>query len=922
MPDLGQPYWALVEEIFHRALTVSIERRADLVRASCGGDAQLERDVHEILSGYEEQCRLSKLPDPSTATVRFGAFEIVRKIGEGGMGTVYLGRRYEDFEQSAAIKLIHGTPAAVALMAGRFRQERQILAVLEHPNIARLLDGGVSPDGQPYLAMEYVEGVRLDRYCGEQGLSIRARLVLFRKVCGAVHFAHQHLVVHRDLKPSNILVDANGEPKLLDFGIAKILSTDSGSRENATTVAGLMMTPQFASPEQLQGLPCAVASDVYSLGVILYELLAGKGPYSDAATPAELMAAVVTADPPRPSRQVAESDRTALRGDLDSIVLKALAKKPGQRYGSVEQLSEDIGRHLEGLPVSAMASTRLYVAGKFVGRHRASVSAAALVLLSLITGMAATLWQARVAERQRALAEQRFSDARKLANYLLFPLYDSVQALQGSLPVRADLASQALLYLDRLGAARSADRALNLELAEGYLRLGGILESPYGYGESLGNAKRAMDSDRKALALLGPLIQATPADPRVQQDLARANLNLGKVLNMNGQSDQAVVATKQATAMFDRLAASSPSDASRQVEAGRAYGAMMDVLGGRGGGLSEAAAKENVLATADKAITHLNAALGLSPSDAGALEALAYVYQSKGLTEYNTANFKEAIATYQKSLDCLRRLSPGARDAADNQGVEGKAETMIGAAYGELTKYSEALTILKSAQQVLDRVAAADPNNATSAYRRMNLYRSRGYVNVNAGHLQDAIADYRVTVEILDRMISVDPSKTSYRVIRAETQQKMAKLLADSGQLAEATRYAKAGVAYLDEVADRPDALPQNLNEAAYAHMEPPIPSLADYPRAVRYAQRADQLSHGKSPIAVFYLAQAYENSLDGPRALESIQRFGALLPPTPAGQKPSRARAIYEKHLRQIQYLIKTGHLPAAGLETPGARH
>ena len=370
--------------------------------------------------------------------------------------------------------MISGTPAGAALMASRFRQERQILAGLDHPNIARLLDGGVTSGGQSYLVMEYVEGVRLDRYCESKGLTAEEKLRLFRKICAAVHFAHQHLVIHRDLKPGNILVNELGEPKLLDFGIAKVLAEPGSPAERTMTMtAGVMMTPQYSSPEQIRGLPCTVASDVYSLGVILYEMLTGRAPHSDtASTPAEWIAAVVTEEIQRPSLTAPENLKAALRGDLDGIAVKALAKRPEERYGSVEQLSEDLRRHMEGLPVSAVEGTRLYVARKFVMRHRLGVGAAVVILLTLVGGMAATLWQARVAERERALAEQRFSDARKLANYLLFPLYDSVQSLPGSLPVRADMAGQSLQYLDRLAAAKSNDRALRTELAEGYLEAG------------------------------------------------------------------------------------------------------------------------------------------------------------------------------------------------------------------------------------------------------------------------------------------------------------------------------------------------------------------------------------------------------------------------------------------------------------------
>jgi serine/threonine protein kinase len=505
-PESGSGYWQRVEEIFHQALDVPAEARTAFVRERCGGDAAMEREIQGILTGYEAQDRIGALHSSKPLEgARFGAFEIVRKIGEGGMGAVYLARRHGDFEQRAAIKLMSGTPAAAALMAERFHQERQILAGLEHPNIARVLDGGVTSGGQPYLAMEYVEGVRLDEYCESRSLSIPLRLELFRKICAAVHFAHQHLVIHRDLKPGNILVNEQGEPKLLDFGIAKVLDAPGDTPETMTMGASLLLTPQYASPEQVQGLACTVASDVYSLGVILYELLTGTGPYSaTASTPAEMIAAVITTEAQRPSVTAPESLKARLRGDLDGIAMKALAKKPDERYGSVEQLSEDVRRHLEGLPVTAVEGTRLYVARKFVRRHRVGVSAAALILLSLIAGLAGTFWQARAADRQRALAEQRFSDARKLANYLLFPLFDAVQPLPGSLPVRADMAGQSLQYLDRLSTAKSNDRALRLELAEGYLRLGTILVAPSGCGDSLVWAAPARRS--RATARLWPFL--------------------------------------------------------------------------------------------------------------------------------------------------------------------------------------------------------------------------------------------------------------------------------------------------------------------------------------------------------------------------------------------------------------------------------
>jgi serine/threonine protein kinase len=906
-------YWQQVEEIFHQALELPVDARPAFLSERCAGDAALQSEVQQILAGYDAQDRIdSGRADESLEGARFGAFEIVHKIGEGGMGAVYMARRREDFEQEVAIKVINGTPAATALMAGRFHQERQILAGLDHPYIARLLDGGVTGRGQPYLVMEYVEGVRLDQYCEAQHLSIPQRLELFRKVCAAVHFAHQHLVIHRDLKPGNILVNESGEPKLLDFGIAKVLAEPGNSPDQTITMTGsLMMTPQYASPEQIQGLPCTVASDIYSLGVILYELLTGKGPYSStASTPAELIAAVVTREAPRPSVIASEPLKASLRGDLDGITMKALAKKPGERYGSVEQLSEDVRRHLEGLPVSAVEGSRIYNTRKFVRRHRLGVAAAALILLSLIGGLAGTLWQARVADRERALAEQRFSDARKLANYLLFPLYDSVQSLPGSLPIRAEMAGQSLQYLDRLAAAKSNDRALRLELAEGYVRLGTILEAPYGVAESLGDASKALDSDQKAVALLESLSKEDSKDQRVEQDLARAYLSLGYVLNLKGKPEEGVARLTEAAAIFDRLSTSNPQNPETFVEAGSASMALGDAISGRGGGFIELATRDRVIAAAEKAIADFRSARAISRADNRALLGLAQAYNLRGNTEASK-DVSLGLPDYRMGWEVLQQLSPEQRSTRASETLEARLITMIGFCQEEMGLFAEAIATLASAEEILNGLAAKDPRNATIALRQVNLYRTRAFANQYAGHITEAIADYRKTIAILDGMIAIDPAKLSNRLVRAELQGRLAQMLAKNGQMAEAERTTKSGLDFWVEIAERPDAAPQNLEEAASAFISSPIPALLDYRRALRYAQRADELARGKDRTAIFYVAQCYEQLGDGPKALEAVERGLATFPPPVPGEKLSRNRQMMEKHRRRIQVLIKTGHLP-----------
>ncbi len=368
--------WVTVKRVLTRALELPVAERADFLTAQCGNDHALRREVESLLRAPEDQ--VAFLEDPAISIVgtadlgrRIGRYQLTRELGSGGMGTVYRATRMDaEFEHTVAIKLLnYGTsPAEVER---RFRLERQILANLNHPNIAQLFEGGTTDDGRPYLVMELIDGLPIDEYCASERLGVRARLKLFRKVCAAVQFAHKNLVVHRDLKPSNIMVDENGETKLLDFGIAKILDA-AESPADRTKTAYQPRTPNYASPEQLLGQPITTATDVYALGVLLYELLTGQLPYPIAdASDDERRRFICTVVPENPSAVVgrtapgASTDRAVwhrilgrkrlrqLTGDLDNIVQRALRKEPERRYDSVERFSDDIRRHLVGLPIKA-----------------------------------------------------------------------------------------------------------------------------------------------------------------------------------------------------------------------------------------------------------------------------------------------------------------------------------------------------------------------------------------------------------------------------------------------------------------------------------------------------------------------------------------------------------------------------------------
>jgi len=416
-------HWERVDDLLDDALDLDAAERGAFLDHACAGDAALREEVGQLLRACDEAdgflesparelgAAMLAAPEPE---LRIGPYRTTGVAGRGGMGVVYLAERDdEQFQMRVAIKVLpRGMEGGQAVR--RFLDERQILARLQHPAIARLLDGGLTEEGLPYFVMEYVEGTPLDRYCDARGLGIAERLALFARVCEAVEYAHHNLVVHRDLKPANVLVTAASEVKLLDFGIARLAEAGPAARE-LTATGRRWMTAEFASPEQVRGEPVTTGSDVYALGVVLYRLLAGRSPYEPTGrTPHEVERAILETEPPRPSDTVAAGAgagdsrrlRRRLRGDLDAIVLRAMRKEPARRYPSAEALRQDVLRHLDGRPVEARPGTRRYRAGRFVRRHRAPVAAAAVLLLSLLGGMGGTLWQARAAARQAARAER------------------------------------------------------------------------------------------------------------------------------------------------------------------------------------------------------------------------------------------------------------------------------------------------------------------------------------------------------------------------------------------------------------------------------------------------------------------------------------------------------------------------------------
>jgi tetratricopeptide (TPR) repeat protein len=426
-----------IAELVKSALELPPEDRASFLDRECSGDPAMRAEIESLLQQQEGASRFIEMPALHLAAKSFmregafrigqtiGDYEIISLIGSGGMGEVYLAEDGQ-LHRKVAVKLVRRGMDSDDIIR-HFKREEHLLASLNHPNIAQLYGSGLTADGVPFFVMEYVAGERLDQYCNDRKLETKERLQLFRKVCSAVTYAHQRLVIHRDLKPANVRVTAAGEPKLLDFGIAKLLDSENAPSRGQTLTLQGVMTPEYASPEQVRGESMTTASDVYSLGVVLYELLTGHRPYRlTSRRPDELSRAIIEQEPTRPSSVVASASRRwsmgwkpmpQLRGDLDNIVLMAMRKEPSRRYSSVGQFSADIQRHLDGLPVVARKDTFTYRASKFIRRHRIAVAAAFLILLSLVGGIIATAWQAQAARHEKAKAEDVKDALVRMLNY-------------------------------------------------------------------------------------------------------------------------------------------------------------------------------------------------------------------------------------------------------------------------------------------------------------------------------------------------------------------------------------------------------------------------------------------------------------------------------------------------------------------------
>jgi eukaryotic-like serine/threonine-protein kinase len=745
--------WDRVKALFDAAVDQPQAERLRMLDDACAGDPALRQEVESLLTFADDAGPLDRAVSPSAATPtadadanvgrQLGAYRIIRELGHGGMGTVYLAERVDgQFQHQVALKIVQRSTADRDLER-RFRVERQVLASLEHPHIARLLDGGVTDAAEPFFVMEYVAGEPLLAFATRAGLGIRERLAIFLKVCGAVSYAHAKLVVHRDLKPSNILVPPDAEPKLIDFGLAKVLDTsgdDPGAGKNLTVFRAF--TPAYASPEQVHGQPITTATDVYSLGVVLYELLTGRKPFDfDASSVVAILRTLDTTDATRPSvvlsRRHGEADTepaslppyrgAALEGDLDNIILTALRREPERRYASVAALADDVQRYLDGRPVTAHPSTLRYRTAKFVTRHTGAVIATTLAVAAVVAGLTVAIWEAGVAREQRDRATRRFEDVRRLSNSLLFELSPRIERLAGATSARDLLVRRALEYLDSLATESADDPGLQMELAAAYEKIGDLEGNPT--NPNLVEFDAAIASYLKARQIRQAVDR--PDDAAARRALAENFRVLGNIYSQANDFDGAARDLGEARQRYAGELALSPGDRGLQLALAQA----MHDLGRHQSNSSRYAA---ALAPLERAIALAEQVRAQAPAAAAALRLLADTHAQYGLALSWEGRQREAEVEMQRAADIYEPLAATVpHDVTVRNGLW-SVYWLTSSVYEEQDDARSHAFALK-ALEVIQPVVEQDRDNVRARQQLAKSYSRLGQTAMNIGRADASI---------------------------------------------------------------------------------------------------------------------------------------------------------------------------------------
>lgn len=860
--------WKTVKTILEAALEIAPDARLAFLESACEGDEKLRHEVERLLEFeqpeidlLEQEAVSSVLEHKSFAKTLIGKqiknYKIISELGIGGMGAVFLAERADgEFVQRVALKLIKRGMDTDAVLR-RFFNERQILASLEHPNIAHLVDGGTTDDGLPFFVMEYVEGVSIFEFAETKNLGLKERLTLFREVCTAVSFAHQNLVIHRDLKPSNILITNDGKPKLLDFGIAKLLKTDD---ENQTTTQNFVFTPEYASPEQMRGESLSTATDVYSLGVILYELLTGNRPIpTDSKNISEIIRAVCETQPKPPSSIVQKRDRLdfetdesqepdteklnritashsgfphpkSLRGDLDNIILKSLRKEPERRYSSVEKFSEDIRRHLSGLPVAATKSTLGYNVSKFVQRNRIVVGAAALIFLTIIGGLAATLYQANKAQR-------RFNDVRQLANSFLFEFHDAIEDLPGATPARELVVKRALEYLDNLASESASNPTLQRELAAAYSKIGKIQGNSY--YSNLGDTDGAVKSYARSLEIRQRLANADPANNEIQNELAESHEGVGDMQYTLNELKDGLQSYESAVTLREATVSAQPENREYRYALANVLAKRGDISGMEGfpnlgdtpGALESYKRVQSLFAELIKA----------EPENDKYQIGYGTTLQFLGMLQTTTGDSKSAVVNGQKSVQIFETLI-----TSDPNNQKFETHLMMGLVFLrfpllEEGRTAEAVANARRVIQAMEKVVAQDPKNVQTRRSLSVGYNSLGKCLLAFGDTSGAIESHRQSLKIINELAANDTASSESKKDQSVTSQYLAEAQLAAGKYDDALQNLRVAVSQLELelAADNPDVQTKDDLALCLVSIGKILATKGDLPNAANAFRRA-----------------------------------------------------------------------------------
>jgi serine/threonine protein kinase len=900
------------EAIFYEVTAVEENQRSALIEQLCRGDMALADEVQSLVEASQAEEDLSARmaeaqldPDASPLARTIGPYQLDRVLGRGGMGAVYLAHRADgEFEQQVAIKLID-VPLAADLFREAFRMERQILAGLVHPFIARLLDGGVSSDGEHYLAMEYVDGISILRYCKENRLSLRERLFLFIKVCEAVQYAHQNLVIHRDLKPDNILVVADGTPRLLDFGTAKLLTPLPSSGE--FTLLGLQsFTPQYASPEQVMGRTINTASDIYSLGLLLYIIVAEVPPYELKELNTETMLRVIcNEEPPRPSSLAVSAERPD--ADLDAITLKALRKEPEQRYISVSHFAADVHAYLDGLPVLARRGTSRYRAAKFARRNKLAIFAAALLLVSVLAGLVGILWQWHAANVERHMVAARSEDLRQLSNSLLSEIDEAVKELPGSTPVQQLIVQRVLEHLDHMALDTKGDRITRLDLVSAYTRLGNLQGNPY--EQNIGDATGALASLDKALRIAQSLQSASPNDPSILGALAITQKARSNVLFGMSRTTESIAAMRASIDAFNAQFAHTSATPAELNEAAGAYNGLGDQMGLPG--VASVGDSAGALDAYRKAVEYSRRALVLDPKFARSSRTVAIGYAKIGdiLIQADPAS---AVLEYRQSLAAWSAMiAAGDSSTTSKRGVA-RIYLKLGQAFAVGRDYTSAFAAFDKAYSTLGPYAAADPKDirAKTDLFALEDFEAQTYVdmlNPELNHLavdrgkttQLAIALLRDSTSIIEKLVAIDPGNRIWLTNLAYDKVTLGMLEKTTADAKIGAQQSSSGIAELSKQASAPNASMDVLELAVSASLRVLPTSLRNSQSTVQFAERLVTLDHRRTPGYLALLSQAYDQSGQLEKAKAAATEGLALIAQPAPGVQATRTKLILEAESR-----------------------